>query len=99
MTEQAPSIIKSTLISYVNHGLTILFAYLAQKGLRADGVLTPENITILAGAVVTGGLSLGMQVYRKLKTRRLVEAARQAEPGAPLELIKTEAASMPLIAK
>ena len=99
MAEQAPSIVKSTLTSYVNHGLTLLFAYLAQKGLRADSILTPENITILAAAVVTGGASVGMQVYRKLKTRRLVQAAIKALPGTLLEQVKTEAASMPLIAK
>jgi hypothetical protein len=97
MQEGTESITKKVLVAYVNHGFTLLFAYLTQKGLRADGVLTPENILILATGAVSGGLSLGMVIYRKLKARRLVEAARVAPAGVSLEVIKSDAAAMPLI--
>lgn len=90
-------ILKSTALSYVNHGLTLLFVYLSQKGLRADAILTEANILVLAGAVVTGAGSAVMIIVRKLKARNLVQAAREAEPGARMTEIKAAAAEMPLV--
>lgn len=99
MTEAAPSIVRGTLTAYANHGLTLLFVYLGQKGLRAEGVLTPENIAILSGSLVSGGASLAMQIYRKLKARRLVQAAIEAPAGTSLEVVKADAAALPLLVK
>lgn len=90
-------IITSTLTAYFNHGLTALFLYLGQLGLRADSVLTPENIGILAAALVTAGLSLGMRLYRQKATHNLVEAARQAAPGTLFADIKADANAKPII--
>lgn len=88
-------ILKSTAISYVNHGLTLVFAYLAQHGLRQPEILTPENMLILAGAVVAGIVSLGMNVYRKAATHNVIEVARIAPAGTSIGVIKADAAELP----
>lgn len=90
-------IVKGTLVAYVNHGLTLLAVYLGQHGLRAEGILTPENLLILAAAIVTGALSLVMNRYRAKATHNLVEAARQAEPGTAMSVIKADAATKPIL--
>jgi hypothetical protein len=65
--------------------------------LRADDVLTPENLLILAGAIVTGGTDLAVTLYRKKKTHNLVEAAREAEPGAKFAEIEKAAEKKAII--
>lgn len=90
-------IIKSTLIAYVNHGLTLVFALLAKKIAFSPEILSPDNILILAGAIVTAALSLGMRLYRQKVTHNLVEAAREAEPGTRFAEIKAEADQKPII--
>ena len=94
---QWDEIVKSSLVAYVNHGLTILFAWLAQKFAFNPEILSGENILILAGAIVTGALSVGMRLYRQKKTHNLVEAAREALPNAKFETIEAEADAKPII--
>lgn len=94
---QWDEIVKSSLVAYVNHGLTILFAYLAQKAAFSPSVLSSENILVLSGAIVTGALSLGMRLYRQKKTHNLVEAAREAHPEAGFAEIKADADAKPII--
>lgn len=95
----ASDILKSSATAYATRGITLLAAYLAQKGLRSDDILTPENITILAGSVVAVGADLALTFYRKAKEKNLLQAARDAEPGARLSTIKADAESMPIIPK
>lgn len=90
-------ILKGTATTYAIRLLTLLAAYLAQRGLLADDILSPGNIAILAGALVTGGIDLAVTLYRKKKVHNLVEAAREAEPGARFATIKAEAEAKPII--
>jgi hypothetical protein len=92
-------ILKSTAITYVNRGLTLLAVYLAQHGLRADSVLTSENLLILAGAIVTAGIDLAITLYRKKSNHNLIEAARFAPAGASMSVIKADAAALPIVGK
>lgn len=92
-------IIRGTLTQYVNHGLTALALYLGQHGLRADSVLTPENILVLAAALVTGGISLTMSLYRSKANHNIITAARNTEPGTPFATIEREAAKLPIVGK
>lgn len=98
MSTTSQEILRSTAVSYANHLLTALFLYLAQHGLRSES-LTEGNILILAGALVTGGASAGMVVYRKLVARRLLRAAQAATSGTSLARIQAEASTMPLTGK
>ncbi len=97
MALTAPDILKSAAVSYVLRGLTLLAAYLAQKGLRADDVLTPENLAILALALVTFGVDVFVVLYRKSKTHNLVQAAREAEPGASMSKVQAAADQKPVV--
>lgn len=94
---QWDEIVKSTAVEYVNHGLTLLAAYLATKIKFSPEILTPEHILVLASAIVTGVLSLAMKLYRQKKTHNLVEAAREAEPEARFAEIKAVADMKPII--
>lgn len=88
-------IIKSSAISYVNHFLTLAFAYLTQHGLRQPEILNPANMLVLAGAIVAGLASLGMVIYRRATTHNVIETARNAPAGTSIGIIKTEAAELP----
>jgi hypothetical protein len=90
-------ILRGTAVTYVNRALTLLAVYLAQHGLRADTVLTPENILILAGAIVIAGIDLAVTLYRKKVNHNLIEAARNAEPGARFAEIKADAEALPIV--
>ena len=90
-------ILKSTLISIVRHFLSIAAAYLISKGLVAPEILSDGNLIILATGIATAIISLSWIVYQKLKTHRLVEAARVAPANAPIEEIKAAAEKKPLL--
>jgi hypothetical protein len=90
-------ILRGTITTYVLRGLTLLAAYLGQKGLRADDWLSPENLTILAAAIVTFGIDLTLTLYRKKYNHNVIEAARQAEPGTKFEDIKAAADQKPIV--
>ena|SRR6185436_4790933 len=90
-------ILRGTAVTYVNRGLTLLSVYLAQHGLRAEKFLSSENLLILSGALVTGGIDLAITLYRKKLNHNVIEAARAAEPGAKFSEIKADAAELPII--
>ena len=97
MALTAPDILKSAATAYVLRGLTLLAAYLAQKGLRADDILTPENLAILALAAVTFAVDGFVVLYRKARQHNLVEAAKESGPGDSMGEIKAAAAQMSII--
>lgn len=94
---QWDEIVKSSAVAYVNHGLTLLAAYLATKIEYSPEILSPEHLLVLSAAIVTGALSLAMRLYRQKKTHNLVEAAREASPKAGFAKIKAEADAKPII--
>jgi hypothetical protein len=98
MPEESASaqIVKSTAISIVRHFLSIGAAYLISKGLVAPEILSESNLLILAGGVVAGTISLGLIIRQKLKTRNLVQAARETPAGTSMEQIKDIANAKPL---
>lgn len=90
-------ILKSILVAVVRHLLSIAAAWLISKGVVAPETLSEGNLLTLAGGISAAIISLGWIVYNKLKTRNLVEAAREAWPHDPIETIKENAAAKPLI--
>lgn len=94
---QWDEIVKSTAVAYVNHGLTLLAGYVATKFKFQSDVLSPENLLVLAGAIVAGAASLAMRLYRQKAVHNLVESARHAEPGTPFRVIKEAADDLPIL--
>jgi hypothetical protein len=92
-------ILTSSAVAYVNHGLTAGFLWLGKRLAFSPEILSADNILILAGALVTAGLSLGMRLYRQKATHNLVEAAREAKPGTAFATIQAAADNKPIIAK
>jgi hypothetical protein len=90
-------ILKSVLVAIIRHLLSIASAWLISKGIVAPETLSDDNVLTLAGGIAAALVSLGWIVYNKLKTRNLVEAAREASPGTTIAVIKESAAAMPLI--
>lgn len=92
-------ILKGTITTYVLRGLTLLAAYLGQKGLRADDWLSPENLMVLAAAIVTFGIDVAVTLYRKKVNHNIIEAARATSPGTSFAKIEEKADDMPIIGK
>lgn len=90
-------ILKSVIVAIVRHCLSIAAAWLISKGIVEPDTLSESNLLILAGGISAGLISLGWIVYNKLKTRNLVEAAREAQPYESMAEIKETAAAKPLI--
>src|SRR6266487_4523560 len=87
----ASDILKKILVNAINHGFTLLAAWLISKGIVSKDILTPENLAILAGGAVAGLISLFMVVYRRIKERYMVEAAKRADITTPNTIIEAAA--------
>lgn len=92
-------ILKSMLISGLNHGFTLLAAWAISRGLFAADVASADNILILAGGAAAALISAGMLLYRKYAARRVTIAASVLPTGTPIEDIKAKAATLPLTGK
>lgn len=90
-------ILRGVATSYVNHGLTLLTAYLAQKLAFSPTLFSADNLLVLSGALVTGALSLAMLLYRKKLNHNIITAARSTEPGTPFTDIQDVADTLPII--
>lgn len=89
-------VLKSMLVSGLNHFFTLLAAWAVQHSLFAPTVATPENIGIMAAGAAAGLISIGMLLYRKAKANNLVKAALDAQPGTALPIVEANASALPL---
>lgn len=96
MESRSNEILKAMLTSYATRALTLAVAYLTAHGL-SNPAFSTENIEYLGAAGAVLLIDLAILAYRKLKTHNLVQAAKEASPTTPMSVIKTEAASKPLL--
>lgn len=92
-------VLKSLLISTLNHAFSIGAAWCVQHAIFSTDIASAANIEILAAGAAAGLISLGMLLYRKAKNHNLVVAAIKAPANTPIEIVKADAAELPLIGK
>lgn len=95
--ETGSDIVKSIVTAIIRAGVVAVGAFLATKGWIEPGVLTDARITAIAIGAAGIVIALAWAVYNKLKTKNLVIAAREAQPGVPMAAIKARADEKPLL--